>query len=233
MCGIAGIASPQPDRGIGEICLAMRDAMVHRGPDDAGLHVSADGNVALASRRLAIIDLTPAGHQPMLSGDGRLAVVFNGEIYNYRDLRTDLLDRGHRLLSESDTEVILHLYEESGPSCLDRLNGMFALALWDDPEHTLLLARDRLGKKPLIYAHLSDGSLAFASEFQGLLRHPAIPSQSGSDRLFPTLRLRARAVERLRGRVEAKPGPSPRLARRAHRGRSLLGAARASATPDR
>jgi asparagine synthase (glutamine-hydrolysing) len=178
MCGIAGIASPQPDRGIGEICLAMRDAMVHRGPDDAGLHVSADGNVALASRRLAIIDLTPAGQQPMLSGDGRLAVVFNGEIYNYRDLRADLLDRGHRLLSESDTEVILHLYEESGPSCLDRLNGMFALALWDDPEHTLLLARDRLGKKPLIYAHLSDGSLAFASEFQGLLRHPAIPRRA-------------------------------------------------------
>ena len=174
MCGIAGIVSQQPERAIGEICLAMRDAMVHRGPDDAGLHIGEDCRLALASRRLAIIDLSPAGHQPMLGPDGRLALAFNGQIYNYRELRAELLDRGHRLASQSDTEVILHLYEESGPDCLTRLNGMFGLALWDDRERSLLLARDRLGKKPLVYAQLRSGTLAFASEFQGLLRHPEI-----------------------------------------------------------
>jgi asparagine synthase (glutamine-hydrolysing) len=174
MCGIAGIAGPQPERAIGEICLAMRDAMAHRGPDDAGLHVTADCTVALASRRLAIIDLSPGGHQPMSSIDGRVTIVFNGEIYNYRELRAELLARGQRLVSQSDTEVIIHLYQELGAACLERLNGMFGLAIWDEAERTLLIARDRLGKKPLLYAHLSDGSLAFASEFQGLLRHPGI-----------------------------------------------------------
>src|SRR6266571_2740992 len=131
MCGIAGVVCREPERGIGEVCLAMRDAMAHRGPDDAGLYVSADSCAALASRRLAIIDLSPAGHQPMLSQDERLAVVVNGEIYNYRELRGDLLANGHHLVSESDTEVVLHLFEELGPACLKRLNGMFGLAVWD------------------------------------------------------------------------------------------------------
>src|SRR5712691_2515388 len=175
MCGIAGIISPSGDRGAAEICHAMRLALTHRGPDDSGLHLSDDHRVALASCRLAIIDLTPAGHQPMRSQDGRLTVVFNGEIYNYRELRAELLARGRQLVSESDTEVILHLYAELGPACLDRLNGMFALALWDDGDRSLLLARDRLGKKPLLYARLPDGGLAFSSEFQSLLKHPALP----------------------------------------------------------
>src|SRR5215211_6193417 len=100
MCGIAGIVSQEPGRELGEVCRAMRDAMVHRGPDDAGLHANADGTAALASRRLAIIDLSPGGHQPMLSPDGRLAVAFNGEIYNYRELRAELLERGHQLRSQ-------------------------------------------------------------------------------------------------------------------------------------
>jgi asparagine synthase (glutamine-hydrolysing) len=177
MCGIAGIVSREPRRDLGEICLAMRDTMVHRGPDDAGLYVDDARTVGLASLRLAIIDLSPRGHQPMLSPDGRLAIVFNGEVYNYRELRTELLERGHRMQSQSDTEVVLHLYEENGPDCLKRLNGMFGLALWDNRERSLLLVRDRVGKKPLVYAHLADGSLAFASEFQGLLRHPAIARQ--------------------------------------------------------
>ena len=174
MCGIAGIASTQPERSIGELCQAMRDAMAHRGPDDAGLHVTADRTAALASRRLAIIDLSPGGHQPMFSRDRRVAVVFNGEIYNYRELRAELLARGRELVSQSDTEVIVHLYQELGEACLERLNGMFGLAIWDEGERTLLLARDRLGKKPVLYAHRPDGSLAFASEFQGLLKYPGI-----------------------------------------------------------
>jgi asparagine synthase (glutamine-hydrolysing) len=174
MCGIAGIVGREPERDIGQLCLAMRDAMVHRGPDDAGLYASPDHCAALASRRLAIIDLSPTGRQPMLSQDERLALVLNGEIYNYLELRDELAERGHRLVSQSDTEVILHLYEDLGAKCLERLNGMFALALWDSAERRLLLARDRLGKKPLVYAQLEGGGLAFASEFQALLKHPAI-----------------------------------------------------------
>jgi asparagine synthase (glutamine-hydrolysing) len=188
MCGIAGIASPQPDRAIAEVCTTMRDAMAHRGPDDAGTYLNDDRCVALGSRRLAIIDLSPAGHQPMLSPDGRLAIVFNGEIYNYRELRADLVGRGQRLVSDSDTEVILHLYRERGADCLTQLNGMFGLALWDASTQRLLLARDRLGKKPLVYAHLTDGSLAFASEFQALLRHPGIRPQVNLEALDYFLR---------------------------------------------
>jgi asparagine synthase (glutamine-hydrolysing) len=174
MCGIAGIVDPRAGPELRERCDAMRDGMAHRGPDDAGTFVDHGGQTALASRRLAIIDLSPAGHQPMLSHDGRLALVFNGEIYNYRELRADLLARGRRLRSESDTEVILDLYEELGERCLDRLNGMFALALWDARAGCLWLARDRLGEKPLLYARLPGGGLAFASEFQALLRHPEV-----------------------------------------------------------
>lgn len=155
----------------------MLAALIHRGPDDGGVHTTADQRLALGNRRLAIIDLSPAGHQPMLTPDGRLAIVYNGEVYNYRELRAGLLERGHQLASESDTEVILHLYEERGPDCLTLLNGMFALALWDARTRTLLLARDRLGKKPLVYAHRPDGTLIFASEHQALLQHPDLPRE--------------------------------------------------------
>ena len=174
MCGIAGLVDRRGEVDSRAICDAMRDAMAHRGPDDAGTFVDRSGQVALASRRLAIIDLSPAGHQPMLSPCGQLALTFNGEVYNYRELRAELLARGWSPRSQTDTEVILRLYAELGERCLDRLNGMYGLALWDASEETLLLARDRLGKKPLLYARLPGGGLAFASEIQALLAHPAV-----------------------------------------------------------
>ena len=125
----------------------MNAVLAHRGPDDAGIR--CDGQIGLAHRRLSIIDLSPAGHQPMSNEDGTIWIVFNGEIYNFQSLRPGLLSRGHRFRSNSDTEVILHLYEEHGTDCLRFLRGMFAFAIWDGPRRQLFLARDRLGKKPL------------------------------------------------------------------------------------
>lgn len=144
----------------------MRDALVHRGPDSGGERV--DPHVALGIRRLRIIDLA-TGDQPMSNEDGRVWTVFNGEIYNYRELRDELAARGHVLHTSSDTEVIPHLYEEHGPMFVRRLAGMFAIALWDGRDRTLVLARDRLGKKPLLY-HAADGEISFASEHVALLR---------------------------------------------------------------
>src|SRR3990172_8443139 len=138
MCGIAGIVG-RVDR---EILERMVRALMHRGPDDHGLWVGP--GVGLGMRRLSIIDLA-GGRQPMMNEDGALHVVFNGEIYNFRELRSALGQRGHRLQTQSDTEVLLHLYEEMGPDLVERLRGMFAFALWDGPRQTLFLARDRLG----------------------------------------------------------------------------------------
>jgi asparagine synthase (glutamine-hydrolysing) len=143
----------------------------HRGPDDWG--VFTDGPVGLGSRRLAIIDLSAQGHQPLCNEDGSVWIVFNGEIYNFQELRTELLARGHRFRSHTDTEVVVHLYEEHGVECLQRLRGMFALAIWDRPRRTLVLARDRLGKKPLFY-HLDAKGLRFASEPKAILGDPAV-----------------------------------------------------------
>src|ERR1700693_5902241 len=150
MCGLVGIASQTPvaDR---DWLVVGRDAMAHRGPDDAGEWWSADGCVGLAHRRPAIIDLSPAGHQPMSDATGRLTIVFNGEIYNFAELRAELAAKGRVFRSHSDTEVILAGYDEWGTDCLSRLNGMFAFALFDARERTLLLARDRAGEKPLYY----------------------------------------------------------------------------------
>src|SRR5574341_1251252 len=142
MCGIAGFLG-EGDRAILERMLA---ALAHRGPDDAGTWVAP--GVGLGNRRLAIIDLA-GGHQPMTNEDQTLQVVFNGEIYNFRELRSDLAQRGHRFQTRSDTEVILHAYEQYGEACVGHLRGMFAFALWDARRATLFLARDRLGKKPL------------------------------------------------------------------------------------
>ena len=178
MCGIAAIYrcrndAPELDRGELE---AMRDAMVARGPDSAGLWVDEPGRVGLAHRRLAIIDLSEAGAQPMASADGRLRIVFNGEIYNYRELRRELAQRGIRLKSESDTEVILGLYATEGRQCVKRLRGMYAFALWDASREELLLARDPFGIKPLYYA--DDGAtLRAASQVRALLRSPAIDTR--------------------------------------------------------
>ena len=164
MCGIAGIAGPEPADRIGRV-RAMRDLLVHRGPDSAGEH--SDERVALGIRRLRIIDLV-TGEQPQSNEDGTIWTVFNGEIYNFRELRDELTARGHRLVTQSDTEVIPHLYEEFGERFVARLAGMFAFALWDSRTGTLLLARDRLGKKPLLYSE-SGGEIAFASEHASLL----------------------------------------------------------------
>lgn len=173
MCGIIGLATCWPNESH-DWLIAGRDAMAHRGPDDVGIWWATDGRVGLGHRRLAIIDLSPAGHQPMQDVTGTLTIVFNGEIYNYRDLQRELLAKGHIFRSHSDTEVILAAYREWGPDCLSRLNGMFAFALHDATQQTLFLARDRAGEKPLFYA-LTNGELRFASELKGLLADPAFP----------------------------------------------------------
>jgi asparagine synthase (glutamine-hydrolysing) len=161
---------------------AMRDTMVHRGPDDAGEYWTADATLGLAHRRLAIIDLSEAGHQPMADGRGELWIVFNGEIYNYKSLREELEQLGHRFRSTSDTEVILEAYRAWGERCLSRLNGMFAFALFDSRTRQLLLARDRAGEKPLFYRH-ADGQLLFASELKALMANPEVPREVDRDAL--------------------------------------------------
>lgn len=171
MCGIAGRIQRGPGGAPKEDLLrAMCRAMRHRGPDDEGLIV--DGPAGLCMRRLKVIDVV-GGAQPMANEAGDIWLVFNGEIYNYRQLRQELEDKGHVFRSQSDTETILHLYEDKGIDCLQDLRGMFSLALWDSPEQTLFLARDRLGKKPLYYAHSSEG-LTFASELTSLMCDPHV-----------------------------------------------------------
>ncbi len=150
MCGICGILSLRRERIDPRRVAAMTETMVHRGPDGSGQLVRDE--VVLGMRRLAIIDLA-GGDQPQSDERERIHVVQNGEIYNYRELRSELIQAGHRLRTESDTEVMVHLYEEHGPSFVERLRGMFALALWDEDRERLVLARDRFGIKPLFYRH--------------------------------------------------------------------------------
>lgn len=168
MCGIAGLFDTKGSRPFpAAVVRGMTDAIAHRGPDGEGLHL--EPGVALGHRRLAIIDLA-GGAQPMRTPDGALTVVYNGEIYNFAELRAELQARGARFLTRSDTEVLLHGWRQWGEALLPRLRGMFALALWDAREQTLVLARDPFGKKPLHYACLPDGVLAFGSEIKALLR---------------------------------------------------------------
>jgi asparagine synthase (glutamine-hydrolysing) len=174
MCGICGAFSYGWSAGDESVNVrAMRDAMAHRGPDDAGLHVSADRRVALGHRRLSIVDLSPAGHQPMSNEDGTVWISFNGEIYNHAELRSGLEARGHVYRSRSDTETLVHLYEEHGLGMLRHLRGMFAFAIWDSRRERLFLARDRVGIKPLYYT-VADGRFLFGSEIKALLAHPAV-----------------------------------------------------------
>lgn len=172
MCGIVGVGRMAPGKDRRWLA-AGRDAMTHRGPDDAGEWWSADGRVGLAQRRLSIIDLSPAGHQPMHDATGSLSIVFNGEIYNFGDLRDELISKGHGFRSHSDTEVILAAYREWGTECLAHLNGMFAFALYDSQREVMFLARDRAGEKPLFYYHVG-GELRFASELKALLADPTV-----------------------------------------------------------
>lgn len=177
MCGIAGTIGPTaalagaPAR---ELIKKMCDVIEHRGPDDWGFRVEnfAESTLAIGMRRLSIIDVA-RGHQPISNEDGSVWIVFNGEIYNYRELREELIARGHRFATQTDTETIVHLYEEEGERCVERLRGMFSFAIWDSRDRSLVLARDRVGKKPAHYA-LANGALVFGSEIKSLLRHPAV-----------------------------------------------------------
>jgi asparagine synthase (glutamine-hydrolysing) len=172
MCGIAGIFDPEPGRPTDQAALRrMTDALAHRGPDGDGFHI--EPGIGLGHRRLSIIDIAGGG-QPMFNEDGSVAIVFNGEIYNFQDLRDELLARGHVFANRCDTEAIVHAWEEWGTDCLNHLSGMFAFALWDRNRGQLLLARDRFGKKPIYHATLPDGRLVFASEMAALTTHPEI-----------------------------------------------------------
>ena len=172
MCGIVGIAFNElpAER---QILSRMRDSMAHRGPDDAGEWWSQDGRVAMGQRRLAIIDLSPGGHQPML-GPGGLCIVFNGEIYNHIELREELSNKGYTFKSASDTEVILATYREWGSACLTRLNGMFAFCIYDSEKGIFFIARDRAGEKPLFYSNQTD-RFVFASELKAILSDSKVP----------------------------------------------------------
>ncbi len=174
MCGIYGFVSHSSNPNH-ETLSRMGRALAHRGPDDGGemIEISDAGCVAVGHKRLSVIDLSPAGRQPMPNEDESVWLTLNGEIYNYRELRQELESKGHRFRSHSDSEVVVHLYEESGARCLEKLKGMFAFALWDRKAKALLLARDRIGKKPLHYCITGNG-LIFASEMKALLHHPAI-----------------------------------------------------------
>lgn len=158
----------------------MNCAIEHRGPDQDGFYLK--DNVGLAMRRLSIIDLA-SGKQPIHNADGTKWIVYNGEIYNYQELRRGLEERGHKLYTSSDTEAIIRLYDEDGVDCLRHLRGMFAFAIWDETDRSLFLARDRVGKKPLLYSHQPNGDLIFGSEFEALLKHPAISREVDHDAL--------------------------------------------------
>ncbi|MFH0799761.1 MAG: asparagine synthase (glutamine-hydrolyzing) [Pseudomonadota bacterium] len=171
MCGICGIIHDEPARPVERNLLeAMNRTMIHRGPDDEGYFVGRGSGLGV--RRLSIMDVQ-GGHQPMSSEDGKVYAVCNGEIYNFRELRSELEGRGHVFRSCSDSEVLPHLYEESGADLPQRLNGMFGLAVWDEPERTLILARDRMGEKPLYWTH-QHGIFAFGSELKAIIVHPEI-----------------------------------------------------------
>jgi asparagine synthase (glutamine-hydrolysing) len=173
MCGIAGIFDTRGKRPIDrDLLTRMTEALHHRGPDDGGYHVSP--GTGLGHRRLSIIDLSPLGHQPLFNEDGTVCVTFNGEIYNFLDLFERLKALGHRFRSRCDTEVIVHAWEEWGEDCVQHFQGMFALAVWDEPRQTLFLARDRFGEKPLYYTVLRDKQFLFGSELKALLAHPDV-----------------------------------------------------------
>src|SRR5881392_936472 len=172
MCGIVGILELDGARSRSRHVLeSMTAAIAHRGPDEHGVWV--DGCVGLAARRLRVVDLV-TGQQPLANEDGSMRLVANGEIYNAGELRDDLRRKGHLFTTRTDTEVILHAYEDDGPASLERLEGMFAFALWDGRRRRLLLARDRFGEKPLYYAQLPRTFL-LASELKALLVHPDVP----------------------------------------------------------
>ncbi|BDD87613.1 asparagine synthase (glutamine-hydrolyzing) [Desulfofustis limnaeus] len=188
MCGITGIYYKNRERAVdGADISIMRDTMVHRGPDDAGIYLS--GNVGLGHRRLSIVGLS-SGHQPMSNEAGTVWIVFNGEIYNYPELKITMESKGYRFRTQSDTEVIIHLFEEYGENCVHHLNGMFAFAIWDKNNRRLFLARDRLGIKPFYYAEVN-GALIFGSEIKAVLAYPGFQTDCDRDSVFEYFLFRA------------------------------------------
>lgn len=237
MCGIAGFVTVRPDRAgpaWQPVLTAMQDAIAHRGPDDSGQYfdtpppeqIAAKGACALGFRRLSIVDLS-GGHQPMGNEDGSVQVVFNGEIYNHQDLRRELVALGHTFATHSDTEVLVHGWEAWGEALLSRCNGMFDLAIWDARQRSLLLARDRYGKKPLFVAVADGGdTLVFGSELSAVRRHPAVSQQVSAQGLLSLFALDYVAspwsmlhdVHALQPgelwRWQVQPGAAPQLTRR-------------------
>ncbi|MCX8009813.1 MAG: asparagine synthase (glutamine-hydrolyzing), partial [Ignavibacteria bacterium] len=173
MCGICGIISYDGKAVDTAVLKRMTDILIHRGPDDEGMYVNESKTVGLGFRRLSIIDLTPAGHQPMPNKDGSIWIVFNGEIYNHLEVRKELEKRGYKYKSRSDTETLIYAYEEYGYDFLHKIHGMFSLAIWDERKKILFAARDRIGKKPFYYT-FQDGKFVFASEIKAILLHPQV-----------------------------------------------------------
>lgn len=182
MCGIAGFVRQNDAPDTEQVLQRMTAAMRHRGPDAEGIYLSPDRRVGLGHRRLSILDLSPTGAQPMTDADGSAVLSYNGEVYNFREIRSDLVTLGHRFRGTSDTEVILAAYRQWGIRCVDRFIGMFAFALWDRSARTLFLVRDRLGIKPLYYYH-GNGLFLFASELKPMLQHPEFPRVVDRDAL--------------------------------------------------
>jgi asparagine synthase (glutamine-hydrolysing) len=211
MCGIAGVLA-FTDRFPADEALVRRmaDAVTYRGPDDSGAVALSSERVALGHRRLSIIDLSGAGRQPMANEDQSVWITYNGEVYNHASLRDELEAKGHRYRSHTDTETILHLYEEDGPGCVERLDGMFAFGIWDGRRRQLLLARDRLGVKPLYYARLAEG-LVFGSEAKVLLEHPAVPRELDEEAFADYLTFGFVPAPRTMFRGIGKLGPGERL----------------------
>src|SRR5262245_47675480 len=184
MCGINGILAFNDSFACDEdLARAMSDTLTHRGPDDAGTWSSSNGRVAFGHRRLSIVDLSAAGHQPMSNEDGTVWIAYNGEVYNHVALRDELERKGHTYRSHTDTETIIHLWEEEGPACVERLQGMFGLAIWDERRQELFLARDRFGIKP-VYCSQQPGGFVFGSEIKALLAHPSISPELDEEAFF-------------------------------------------------
>jgi asparagine synthase (glutamine-hydrolysing) len=181
MCGIVGIFAPEFSASDMKSAVEkMRESLRHRGPDGTGLFVNDE--VALGHTRLSIIDIE-GGHQPICNEDGTIQLVINGEIYNYKSLQQEILSHGHHLRTKSDSEVIVHLYEEDGESCLEKLDGMFAFALWDNRKRKLFLARDRFGIKPLYFTN-SKGPFCFASELTAFVQSGLVKAEVDSQALY-------------------------------------------------
>ncbi|MCA9530920.1 MAG: asparagine synthase (glutamine-hydrolyzing) [Myxococcales bacterium] len=208
MCGIAGVWNQDGAPVDVDRVARMRDTLTHRGPDDAALSVEADGAVALAHRRLSILDLSPAGRMPMRTEDGRVSAVFNGEVYNFRDLRAQLEALGHSFRSTGDSEVVLRAFAQWDTGCFERFNGMFAIAVWDDRTRRLVLARDPMGQKPLYYLHAPGRRLIFGSTLAPLLSYEGARASVDREAAYDYMRFGFVPDERsmLEGARQVPPG---------------------------